>query len=514
MNRYIMKSGLMLAFMAGGFSAQAQVQLPDLNKQEVDLGFGIKHSELLSTASTMTITAEELQQTSAISLAEALYGKLLGLTAISNGGFAGDENYGASFNIRGIQTYSDDASNLLNDNERPINRLTVEEVESVTVLKDAAAVALLGHKGVNGAILVKTKRGEEGKTQIKVGYNHKFTFNPEFAEMMDGYGYASALNQGRINDGLTPAYTDQELNLIKSGTDPYFYPNVNWKDEAFKNRGSEDEANLSISGGNDKMKFYTMFDYTQNKGLLNNTRQADYSSQLKYSKANIRANVDFSLSSTTNISANVLGVFIETSQPNDVDANGATWYVYRTPMSAFPIRTSSGYWGGNEAYGDGNIMAKIEDSGYLKTHQRQLWADVTLNQNLDFWVKGLSFRASIGYDNSSIMKESRYKGHQYAYEYYTGEIGDKDHVNEVVMGNKENNLTFSHWVDSQWRRGKASLGFYYQTSFLGNDHFSAAAIYDVSTEVKDGQGNTFNRTNWTGTAYDVDNIIEVLKGLA
>lgn len=88
MNRYIMKSGLMLAFMAGGFSAQAQVQLPDLNKQEVDLGFGIKHSELLSTASTMTITAEELQQTSAISLAEALYGKLLGLTAISNGGFA------------------------------------------------------------------------------------------------------------------------------------------------------------------------------------------------------------------------------------------------------------------------------------------------------------------------------------------------------------------------------------------------------------------------------------------
>ena len=158
--------------------------------------------------------------------------------------------------------------------------------------------------------------------------------------MMDGYGYASALNQGRLNDGLTPAYTDQELDLIKSGTDPYFYPNVNWKDEAFKNLGSEDRANLSISGGTDKVKFYTMLDYTQNRGLLKNTRQADYSSQLKYSKANIRANVDFDLSSTTRVSANVLGMFIETSQPNDVDANGATWYVYRTPMSAFPLRTS------------------------------------------------------------------------------------------------------------------------------------------------------------------------------
>ena len=115
MKRYIMKSGFMLAFIAGELSAQAQVQLPDLNEQKVDLGFGIQHSELLSTASTMTITSEELQQTSAISLSEALYGKLLGLTAISNGGYAGDEGSGAVFNIRGIQTYSDDTSNLLKD---------------------------------------------------------------------------------------------------------------------------------------------------------------------------------------------------------------------------------------------------------------------------------------------------------------------------------------------------------------------------------------------------------------
>ena len=516
MKIYTMKSGIMLALLAGSLTTQAQVKLSDLNKQEVDLGYGIKHSELLSTASTMTITAEQLQQTSAVSLAEALYGKLLGLTVINNGGFAGDEDYGATFNIRGIQTYSSDPSTIMNDQnkvlilvdgyERPINRLTVEEVESVTVLKDAAAVALLGHKGVNGAILVKTKRGTEGKTQIKVGYSHKFTFDPEFAPMMDGYGYASALNKARQNDGLTPAYTEQELNLIKDGTDPYFYPNVNWKDEAFKNRGSEDQASLSISGGTDKMKYYTMMDYTQNKGLLKNTRQQDYSSQLKYSKANIRCNVDFDLSSTTRISANVLGVFIETSQPSDVAANDATWYVYRTPMSAFPFYTSSGYWGGNESYGDGNVAAKIQDSGYLKTHQRQLWADLTFEQDLDFWVKGLSFRASIGYDNASITKEDRKKGHQYAYEYYTGQIGDKNNVTEVVMGNKENNLNFSHWVDSQWRRGRASIGLYYEKSFMGNDHFSAAAIYDTSSDITDGQGNTFYRTNWIGTAhYDFAN---------
>lgn len=507
MKRNIIKTGVALVFLTGALTAQAQVQLPDLNKQKVDLGFGVQHSELLSTASSMTITAEQLQQTSAVSLSEALYGKLLGLTAINNGGFVGDEGAGATFNIRGIQTLSDNNILILVDGyERPIDRLTVEEVESVTVLKDAAAVALLGHKGVNGALLVKTKRGVEGKTNIKVGYSHKFTFDPEFAQMLDGYDYASALNKARQNDGLSPAYTEQELNLIKNGTDPHFYPNVDWKNETFKNRGSEDQAHLSVTGGNEKIKYYTMMNYTQNMGLLKNTQQQDYSSQLKFSKANIRGNVDFSLSPSTKISANVLGIFMETSQPNDVDANGATWYVYRTPMSAFPLYTSSGYWGGNEIYGDGNVAAKIQDSGFLKTHQRQLWADVTLEQNLDFWVKGLSFRVSVGYDNSSITKEARSKGHQYAYEYYTGEIGDKYNVNEVVMGNKENSLTFSHWVSNQWRKGKTSVGLYYQNSFLGNDHFSAAAIYDSSSEVNDEQGNTFYRANWTGMAhYNLDN---------
>ena len=204
------------ALLTVAMPATAQVQLQDKSVQKVDLGFGVEQSELLSTAAATTITAEELQQTSAISLADALYGKLLGLTALSNGGFVGDEDKAASLNVRGYQSFSEKGILILVDGyERPLDRLTVEEVESVTVLKDAAAVALYGHEAVNGAILVKTKRGHIGKTNIKVGYEHKFTFDPEFADMVSGYDYANALNQARVNDGLTPAYTSQELDLLK-----------------------------------------------------------------------------------------------------------------------------------------------------------------------------------------------------------------------------------------------------------------------------------------------------------
>ena len=240
----------MLATAVASLTANAQVKLNDKNANAYDLGYGVEISNFLSTASATTITGEELQQTSATNLAQALYGRLPGLTALSQGGFSGDENKGATFNIRGFHTLNDTGILILVDGyERPIDRLSVEEVESVTILKDAAATALLGHEGINGAILVKTKRGAEGKTRVKVGYSHKFQFDPEFADMVDGYGYASAFNRARRNDGLSAAYTEQELNLFKDGSDPYFYPNVNWRDLTFKNTAEEDHAYVSVYGG-------------------------------------------------------------------------------------------------------------------------------------------------------------------------------------------------------------------------------------------------------------------------
>ena len=126
-------------------AVHAQVTLSDKASQKVDLGYGVEQSEFLTTAATTTITAEELRRTSAISLADALYGKLPGLNAYQNTGFKGEEGRGATFNIRGVQTTGErDILILVDGVERPIDRLTVEEVESVTVLKDAAAVRRSG----------------------------------------------------------------------------------------------------------------------------------------------------------------------------------------------------------------------------------------------------------------------------------------------------------------------------------------------------------------------------------
>lgn len=108
--------------------------------------------------------------------------------------------------------------------------------------------------------------------------------------------------------------------------------------------------------------------------------------RLRQSKANIRTNLDFNLSNTTLISVNLFGMFQETKRPSDIGADDATYAIYSLPASAFPLKTTTGIWGGNETYGDANPVAKIQESGFYKTHQRQLWVDAKLTKSSTFWL--------------------------------------------------------------------------------------------------------------------------------
>lgn len=475
-------------------TANAQVELGDKKSQKVDLGYGVESTEFLTTAATYTITAEELGRTSAISLADALYGKLLGLTAVQNTGFKGEEGKGASFNIRGVQTTGEtDILILVDGIERPIDRITVEEVESVTVLKDAAAVAFYGHEAINGVLLVKTKRGEAGSGfHLKAGASHKLQFDPDYAPMVSAYDYANALNTARANDGNAPAYTPDELQKFLDGSDPLVYPNVNWKDEVFKNTAHETNAFVSMYGGSDKVQYYSQLDYTDARGLYANPDQGDWNSQLKYSKANIRTNVDFEVTKSTRVKTGILALFMETNGVPNISSNDAWWHLYKVPALAFPIKTQNGVWGGSQTYGDYNLLAKASGTGFSKTHQRQIWADITLEQDLDFILKGLQFYAGGSYDNASNTIETRTKGYQYGWNYYDAAGA----MQEAVMGTIEDKLVFNHWVDSQWRVGTVKAGFKYATQFKNGDGFAANLNYNMKSEVRDGQSNTWYRQNW------------------
>ena len=477
--------------------AQSISALPD--SVSVDLGFGITQKLSTISASVSVITDKDLRASGAVNLSDALYGRLLGLTALKTGGFQGDDNFGANFNIRGYQTFSENGVMILVDGiRRPIDRLTVDEVESVTVMKDAAAVALLGYEGINGAIFVTTKKGREGGPHIDVSYRHEFLFDPKVADFVNAYDYASAYNEARLNDGMAKVYSDLEMELFKYGTDPYLYPDVNWKDRVMNNHASEDEVNIAISGGNEKMRYFTLLDYTDSRGALKGTEQADYNSQLRYSKANIRANLDFQVTPTTNMKVNMPGSFMETAYPAAGSANDIMGWIYSLPSLAFPVQTSEGVWGGNSIFGDINPVARVQGSGREKTHSRAFFADAMLTQRLDFLLPGLSASLRVSYDNLSQLNERHGKSFQYGYQIYSGSVGDPTGITSVVYGDKVNNLEFSKWLGNQWRSSNFAFTVNYDHTFNEVHNVAAALIYNTNATVGMGRYNTYNRANVMG----------------
>jgi TonB-linked SusC/RagA family outer membrane protein len=464
----------------------------------VDLGIGIPQTKENSTASVYTISGKDLQKTSAITLQDALYGKLLGLTALKSGGFSGDGGYGGYFNIRGNKTSTENNLLILVDGlERPIDRLSVYEVESVTVLKDAAALALYGFRGVNGAISVKTVHSTQNKLAVSVNYDHKIQFNPPSTQFVDASTYASALNEARSMDGLTPAYNQYELDAFTNNTYPKIYPNVDWKSAAMKNTALENQATIKITGGNDDLKYLTMVNFVNGDGLLNGTEtNAGFSTQLKYSKANIRTNLDVDLTKTTKFHINIMGNFVETNRPTGVNSWDIMSFLNNTPASAYPIvMANNRTWGGTAAYGASNIVARIQGTGATKTHERSIFADAELVQNLDQWVKGLSTSIRVGYDNRSQITEQKIRPFEYGNTRYnfngTGVVTDSI---KFIAGSKTDLYTFSDWLSSAWTSSNLQLNLDYARQF-GKHNVSSSLMYTTNGTVSMGQYNKFNRAN-------------------
>jgi len=473
----------------------------------VDLGIGILQTKEKSTASTYTIYSEDLQKTAAISLQDALYGKLLGLTSLKQPGFSGDPGYGGSFNIRGSQTTTENDILILVDGlERPIDRLSVDEVESVTVLKDASAVALYGYRGINGAILVNTKRATVSKLTVSVRYDHKFQYKPELTEFTDAYRYASALNEARTLDELSPAYNQNELDAFENATYPTVYPNVNWEDEALRNTASEDQMTLDIAGGNDNIKFLTLLNYVDAKGLLNGTETNEgYSTQLEYSKANIRTTLDAKLTGTTKMYVNIMASFSETNRPTGLNSNDILGALYNTPASAYPVKNDDGLWGGTTAYNGSNLIARIQGTGHFKLHERALYADGKLVQDLNQFVKGLSASLRVGYDNRSSNAEQWERSFEYgSTRYEFDESGQVVGEVNFIGGSKSEDTNFGKWLNNQWRSSNGQLTFDYVNQF-GKHNVAASLLYSISSRVTVGQYNKFNRANIAFSGhYDYD----------
>lgn len=491
---------LVLALLASlGLPAAAQKDTTAFKDQLVDVGANVKFSREQSTAAVSLITNTSLDKRSVKNIGNSIIGQGLGLISLQNSG-----NYAAqnpTFYVRGLQSLSGSKPLILIDGiERDIDNITPEEVDNVQILKDAAAVALYGYKGANGAILITTKHGKYNSKSITVTLDHVFNFMANKPKFVNASTYGQAMNEAYANEGYgnNYRYSANEIAAFQSGQYPYYYPNVDWMNETFKDNAATNKVNAQFTGGGEKFRYYAMIDLISDKGFVKNPNENDgYSTQNKYSKGNMRANIDVDLTPTTKLNANVLGVLLESSRAG---SNADLWnMIYSTPSAAFPIKYQDGKWAGSgeSAWpGTSNAVAQSVGAAYAKNHTRSLFSDLTLRQDLSGWVKGLSAQARVSYDNTSNIFENHSKTYVYdaVTPSWTADATEptatiKSYGTDSSMGTGASVNTFSH-------RFHFDFGFDYQHRF-GDHSIYSQLKWDYENEEETGYNTTIYRQNFS-----------------
>lgn len=444
-------------------------------------GRGISFSKKEATTAGGMATSEQLGHRTATIASNALFGLIPGLQVLQN---AGNEwENGATLYIRGLGTTNGNSPLILIDGfERSIDNLAVQDIESVTVLKDAPSLALYGIRGANGVVYIKTKRGYVGKPVITLDYEFKMGTPRRLPKFADAYTYAQALNEGLRNDGSAPRYADRELDAFKNQTYPGFYPNVDWMDEGLRDHSYGNNVNFSLSGGGDMVQYFAQLNYLNDKGILQPTEDNEgYSTQFKYSKLNFLTNLNVKLSATSKVEMNMRGNFSEDNRPYTTTStifNG----LYQVPAGAMPIKTLRGVWGATSIYGN-NPIALISSTGYERGQSRNLYADVRFVQKLDFITEGLSATARVGFDNEARYWESNQR--KFASEQaIMGWDGAKDQYKKLT---NETALAFSSSIKDVARHFNFNAQVNYDKAW-GSDHkLNATLLYAMDKISSRGQ---------------------------
>ncbi len=460
------KNIYMLSLLAGlclPAAAQQDSTGIEFVDQAIEVGANKDFTRAQSTAAVSVITSRDVNKRSAKNIGNSILGQGNGLVSLQGSGTYFEQN--PTFYVRGLQSLSTSAPLILVDGvERDISTVSPEEVDHVSILKDAAAVALFGYKGANGAIQIVTKRGQYNSQNFRVTYDHLFNFQSDRPKFVDGATFASAVNEALANEGSAPRYSQEEIAAFQNGSYPYQYPSVNWMDETFRKTGANNKIGVEFSGGGERFRYFTMVNLLSDKGFIKQFDKNDgYSTQDKYVRGNLRTNLDIDLTPTTMLKVNMLGVLSEMSRPGE---QADLWdKVYSLPSLAFPVMNENGEWGGSSTYdGTLNPVAQSAGAAYYKLHERALFADMTLDQDLKYWIEGLSLTARLGYDTYSTL----YENHSMTY----------------VYGN---------YPVTSWEGGKPVLGDYWSSGTPGTMG-KAAGTTDWARRLIFSAGFNFNRT--------------------
>lgn len=397
------------------------VRLTVLQKNIDDIvivGYGTQKKITISGAIS-SVSTKDLKQSPVANLSNALAGRLPGLFSVQNSGEPGAD--ASRLFIRGLGTYSGGQNPLIlvDGVERSFEGIDANEVESITILKDASSTAVYGVRGANGVLLVTTKRGAVAKPQVSVTLQNGVQSPTRLPKYLNSFETLSLYREGLINDGLSAAvYTDEYLNKFKDRTNPaykYLYPDVNWFDEILKPNSTMSQANMNVSGGTQAAKYFVSLSYLQQNGLYKfEDNIKDYNIQAINKRYNFRSNIDLNVTKDLTMQLNLGDIIRERNYPgasasdifNHIKLIGPNYYPFSNPDGSI-----SGLQNRDE-----NPYGTLTQRGYQRLFENNLTATAGFNLNMPFITKGLSAKTRLSFDALNYRNVNRSRSFDsYAY---------------------------------------------------------------------------------------------------
>ena len=473
----------------GGFSVSLHDKyLKDPDQMDVLYGSMDKES-FLGAAST--IYTDQIASPLSSSVISSFAGRMAGLYVQQNSGFRSPNTTSNANNdligsvpVLGGGITSDNTMFSLNSRgmgpvvvvdgvQRELFSLDPENIESVSIQRDALSSIFLGMRSSRGVLLVTTKKPTDNQFQLSFTGRYGIQNSIRIPEPLSAYQHAYLLNEALQNDGNAPAYTYEDFEAFKNGTNLISHPNNNWYDILLEDNAPIQSYNLNVSGGGSVAKYYVSLGYFNQEGFFRTSGMNSYNTNMGIDRYIINSKLDVNITDELKLGVTIIGRIEEGNQPGS-GYSGILDDIFRTPNGAYPVYNPDGSYGGNISFTN-NLMSRTVNSGYISDESRDAIANIDLSYALDSYVKGLSFKAITNVSSQNKGAIERVK-RSLVYEYKPGEDGEDGRYDPFGVLSSQNNNFVSVASARFWY---SQAGFDYHTK-IDKHNIEAGTHADIN----------------------------------
>ncbi|HMM16415.1 MAG: TonB-dependent receptor [Petrimonas sp.] len=447
----------------------------------VVVGHGTQR-KISTVAAVTSVDVKELQ-TPAASISNLLGGRVAGVISMQTSGEPGRNI--SEFWVRGIGTFGANSSALvlIDGLEGNINSIDPADIESFSVLKDASATAVYGVRGANGVVLITTKKGQVGKLTITGRVNHTVSHLKRTPNYLRAYDYALLANEANIVRGENPIYSDVELDIIRDGSDPDIYPDIDWQDEVLRKFATRQSYYVSARGGAQAARYFLSLGLTNETAAYNVEKNSVYAANVGYQTYNYRANIDLELSPNTTLYFGTDG-FLSVQKDPGVASTNYIWYAQSNlnPL-LLPKKYSNGQF---PAAGTGSLTSPLVQINYMGRRASQDFNGkftLALEQDLSSILDGLKIKAQGAYDIHSLFRESRLLNPALYQAVGRDQKGELITIRRV----QEGAVSYGNSTD-QFRKYHFETTLNYEKVFAVDHRASALVYYYLSDQKRASEG--------------------------